>query len=359
MARDDIFYTDSAFNRYATKPTEGLKKVSEHWKEDPRFEGLKVDESGYIVSDTRTKQNFKTLKAALLGNVDDGNAYAAKYLDDQLLRFLDGESIAGDRVCYLTFARSGNTFLRKYMENITNIPTGSEMDLSIPMPLTLMGVIGEAIVDDRAWIIKSHDPMRFAALDFESNRVVVTARNPFDVLISLSTFLNVWSHSKQIENKFEEEDPAWFADFVKENVEQMKRFFDNLKKVREKVPVIFFKFEELRKEPREHLFDVFRFLLAKKDLSGSYIEHRIDEALAMGHEVTQAYKVKTTDGKFNAAMDRFPPELQKHVKTELASYCQFFGYFNDSSNADNKYQFFDPPEGWTADASVGYFKDAT
>ena len=52
------------------------------------------------------------------------------------------------------------------------------------------------------------------------------------------------------------------------------------------MPIIFLKFEELRTDPREHLFDVFRFLLAKKDLSGTYIEHRIDEILALGHSVT-------------------------------------------------------------------------
>ena len=132
-----------------------------------------------------------------------------------------------------------------------------------------------------------------------------------------------------------------------------------MKNVQKKVPVIFLKFEELRKEPRDHLFDVFRFLLAKKNLSGTYIEHRIEEVLAMGHEVTHAYKLKTTDGKFNVAMDRFTPELQRHVKTELANYCQFFGYFNDSSNSDNRYQFFDPPVGWKADPNLGYFKDAT
>ena len=79
----------------------------------------------------------------------------------------------------------------------------------------------------------------------------------------------------------------------------------------------------------------------------------------MGHEVTQAYKVKNTDGKFNAAMDRFTPELQNHVKTVLADYCQFFGYFKDSSNEDDRYQYFDPPEGWTANPNLGYYKDVT
>ena len=79
------------------------------------------------------------MKAALLGTVEDGQRYAAKFMDDGKLRFLDGESIAGDRVCYQTFPRSGNTFLRKYMELITNVPTGTEQDNSTPMPLFLLG----------------------------------------------------------------------------------------------------------------------------------------------------------------------------------------------------------------------------
>ena len=121
---------------------------------------------------------------------------------------------------------------------------------------------------------------------------------------------------------------------------------------------MFLKFEELRQDPREHLFDVMRFLLCKKDLSGSYVEHRIEEVLAWGHEVTRSYAVKATDGKFNA-IDRFSPELQQLVKTELARYCQFFGYFKTTTNLDDKYQFFDPPVGWTPDKNLDYFKNVT
>ena len=71
------------------------------------------------------------------------------------------------------------------------------MHLNTPMPLNLLGSIGEAIADDRTWIIKSHQPDRFPeAIPFSSNRIIVTVRNPFDVIISFSTFINVWSHSK-------------------------------------------------------------------------------------------------------------------------------------------------------------------
>ena len=75
----------------------------------------------------------------------------------------------------------------------------------------------------------------------------------------------------------------------------------------EKVSIMFLKFEELRSEPRDCLMDVFRFLLNKKDLSGTYIEHRIDQVLALGHEATLQYKLKKTDKKFNA-IDRYTPE---------------------------------------------------
>ena len=139
----------------------------------------------------------------------------------------------------------------------------------------------------------------------------MTARNPFDSLISITTFLQCFSHSKQIENKLEVEDPEWFETWIKAQVASLKRYQDEILRIlRERqVPIIFLKFEQLRTEPREHLFDVFRFLLAKKDLSGTYVEHRIDEVLALGHSATQSYKLKPTDGKFQHAIDRFSPEL--------------------------------------------------
>ena len=57
-------------------------KASEHFLTNPKFEGLKVDERGHIVHDTRKAQNFQELKAALLGPVEEGKEYAALYLDD-------------------------------------------------------------------------------------------------------------------------------------------------------------------------------------------------------------------------------------------------------------------------------------
>ena len=45
-------------------------------------------------------------------------------------RFFDGKSLPlGQRIAYTTYPRSGNTFLRKYLDLITGIETGSNMPL--------------------------------------------------------------------------------------------------------------------------------------------------------------------------------------------------------------------------------------
>ena len=53
-----------------------------------------------------------------------------------------------------------------------------------------------------------------------------------------------------------------------------------------KVPMHFLKFEELRENPRVCLREVFQFLLGVEDLTGTVIEKRIDDVLALGHKAT-------------------------------------------------------------------------
>lgn len=110
-----------------TRLTAEYRKVSEIFK-DPIFDGLKLDEKGSLRTDTRETVSLKQLKAVLLSkDMKVYEEYKKKFLDDKVLRFLDGEDIDGDRVCYQSFMRSGNTFLRKYLELILGVPTGSEM----------------------------------------------------------------------------------------------------------------------------------------------------------------------------------------------------------------------------------------
>ena len=142
-------------------------------------------------------------------------AYKDKYLDDKVLRFLDGQPIDGDRTCYLSYMRSGNTFLRKYLELITGVTTGSEMPVSAPTPLNIQGMIGEQVADDTVWVVKSHHPMRIECLNFKTNKFIVCVRNPFDVILSTVNFLNTMSHVKELQNNVPVEQPAMFDFWVR------------------------------------------------------------------------------------------------------------------------------------------------
>jgi len=75
-------------------------------------------------------------------------------------RFL--EATPQHAIAYSSYPRSGNTFLRKYLENITGIATGSDqlMKFCLTVQLQFQGFKGEGIVKDRCWINKSHFPFR-------------------------------------------------------------------------------------------------------------------------------------------------------------------------------------------------------
>lgn len=68
---------------------------------------------------------------------------------------------AGQHVGYCSFPRCGNSFLRKYLTNITGIETGSDNNQTIGIWVmqNLHEFAGESIVDESTWIRKSHAPI--------------------------------------------------------------------------------------------------------------------------------------------------------------------------------------------------------
>ena len=69
----------------------------------------------------------------------------------------------GNRVTLASFMRSGNTFLKRFLERITGITTGSEFKFDTL--LQMVGLLGEGHCStDRVWITKSHAPVSFKVL---------------------------------------------------------------------------------------------------------------------------------------------------------------------------------------------------
>lgn len=75
-------------------------------------------------------------------------------------RFLDKKtSLHGFRTVFDSFPRSGNSFLRRFIEQISGIHTGADAGTEISLNLQMCGLIGEGHcgVDD-VWLCKSHYP---------------------------------------------------------------------------------------------------------------------------------------------------------------------------------------------------------
>lgn len=76
-------------------------------------------------------------------------------------KFLDGAPNDWNKVAFISFPRSGNTFLRKVCELLTGVTTGSDCPINFTVKLQMQGLKGENVQDDTTWIVKTHSPIIF------------------------------------------------------------------------------------------------------------------------------------------------------------------------------------------------------
>lgn len=97
----------------------------------------------------------------------------------------------GHHISLNAHPRSGNSFLRKYLQNVLGIHTGSDMVLDQTIN-NQVNMAGEEITDASVWIKKTHDPYRspMDTVIHKSNKIICIVRNPYDTLMS---FLNLVS----------------------------------------------------------------------------------------------------------------------------------------------------------------------
>ncbi len=86
----------------------------------------------------------------------------------------------------VSYPRSGNSMLRGLLERVTGVVTGSDTrpDRVLSRSLLRKGLRGEGVVDDRAWVVKTHWPERCGYRRFPAHRVILLVRNPFDAVSS-------------------------------------------------------------------------------------------------------------------------------------------------------------------------------
>ena len=104
--------------------------------------------------------NFHDLKEILLSR-DLTRLKEIEWTRSEPARFLDNTvDMSGNRVALTSYPRSGNALVKKFLEAITGVTTGSELESDIL--LQCAGFMGEGhAATDRIWVSKSHHPMNF------------------------------------------------------------------------------------------------------------------------------------------------------------------------------------------------------
>ena len=92
----------------------------------------------------------------------------------------------GERIVLASYPRSGNSLLRRLLESMTGIITGSDTKPGRGMAELLRkdGLIGEGETSQRVWTIKCHFPERLGWKYFKANRCILLVRHPINAIKS-------------------------------------------------------------------------------------------------------------------------------------------------------------------------------
>ena len=144
----------------------------------------------------------------------------------------------------------------------------------------MQGMKGEDIVDDTVWVVKSHSPwIMHEAPVFHSNKVIVIVRNPLDTNLSWLHLVAMANHAVKSPFDYEKMYPNYFDWWVKDCCKYINSWMLQMMKDSKfrQVPMLFIRFEDLVMEPEPQLYNIMRFMLGKKDLTGTNAERRIKE----------------------------------------------------------------------------------
>jgi hypothetical protein len=126
LFREDMLYCNDLGSHYSVTRHEGFLNFSEMFRK--RYgDGYNTLKDGTVAVTTAKTINFKSL-IKMLKSKDEKDFVANEWIYNGDFKFLDGERI-NSKIGFNTYPRSGNSFLRKYLEQLTGISTGATVML--------------------------------------------------------------------------------------------------------------------------------------------------------------------------------------------------------------------------------------
>ena len=101
-------------------------------------------------------------------------------------------------------------------------------------------------------------------LSFGSNKTFLVVRNPYDVILSLTQFLQTLSHSGKTGIDYKRDIPEWWHSWCKIVIEKMRWYFDLILTtfIQERSnPLYIIRYEDILLNKKETLMGLFSFIL--------------------------------------------------------------------------------------------------
>ena len=297
LFREDLVFTDQGCYKFTTRPREGFYNYSHYFRQRYGSTGAyKTISDGRIWPAKARTVNLNDL-LAMLKSKDKSLFETNRWLwEENDFKFLDGQPIEPNRIAFNSFPRSGNSFLRRFIEQTSGLSTGSTWGIHTGTILQVAGFAGEAYTDDHVWVIKTMHPMILPSSggagsleSFKANKCFFCVRNPLDVIPSCAARFLTLTHTNKTDYDLQVEYPEWWDWFVRKQTRLMRRYYDIVRKHCDRVPTYFVRYEDLVLNPKETLLGLFCFLLDAENVIGSNCERRLDEVLQMGATATTTY----------------------------------------------------------------------
>eukprot|EP01038_Epipyxis_sp_PR26KG_P007558 gene7558-10299_t len=252
-------------------------------------------------------------------------------------RFLSKYS-SHDRILLVSYPRSGNSFMRRIIEDITGIVTGSDSrpNRTLSASLLRFGYQGEGITDKSVWVVKSHYPERLGYIRFNVSKVIVLVRNPFDAIESYFHMGMTNTHDKRLSEKaFATLENVWH-DFVKNEALIWQQFHEYWINRSSLIDTIFLRYEDLLLQPLNTQLQVLNFMKdgiipcilnrsIPEKIKEMIIQHEKNQLVNI-HENTHGPGYKPKQGKIGKSLSIMNEKDIAVIQQHCHGLMSMFGY---------------------------------
>lgn len=126
LFREDMLYANDVCSHYSITRHAGYLNYSEIFRKKIG-DGYRINKDGTVAATTAKTLNFRNL-IKMLKSKDASLFEQSQWMWNGDFKFLDGEKLPS-KIAFNTFPRSGNSFLRRLLEQVTGISTGATVQL--------------------------------------------------------------------------------------------------------------------------------------------------------------------------------------------------------------------------------------